>query len=80
MAVEEMVDEAVRMIETVVDNTWVTWVGRLVPNFAHRLREEADVRDHKEKERKKCEEVEVKERLVCKEAERVVREEAERVA
>ena len=79
-AVVEMVDEAVRTIEAVADDTWVSWAGRLVPNIARRIREEAEAKDREEKERKKREEAEAKERLVREEAEREVREEAERVA
>ena len=60
----EMVDEAACTIETIADNTWVTWAGQLVPNITRRVREEA----------------EVKERLVCEEAKRLVREEAKRIA
>ena len=80
MVVEEMVDEAVRTIESVADDAWVPWVGHLVPNIARRAREEAEVKDREEKERKIHEEAEAKERLVREEAERVVRAEAERVA
>ena len=79
-AVVEMVDEAVRTIEAVADDTWVSWAGRLVPNIARRIREEAEAKDREEKERRKREEAEAKERLVREEAEREVREEAERVA
>ena len=39
-----------------------------------------EARDHEEKERRICEEVEAKERLVHEKAKRVVREEVERVA
>ena len=75
-----MVDEVVRTIESVADDAWVPWAGRLVPNITRRVREEAEVKDREEKERKIHEEVEAKERLVREEAERVVRVEAERVA
>ena len=75
-----MVDEAARMIESVADDAWVPWVGRLVPNIARRVREEAEAKDREEKERKIREEAEAKERLVREEAERVVKAEAERVA
>ena len=74
-AVEEMVEEAIFTIGTVVNDTWVTWAGQLVLNIACHIREEVDVRDHKEKERKICEEVEANERLVREEAKRVVRRE-----
>ena len=72
-------DKVVRTIESVADDAWVPWAGRLVPNIAHCIREEAEVKDCEEKERKICEEAEAKERLVREEAERVVRAEAERV-
>ena len=79
-AVVEMVDEAIRTIEAVVDDTWVSWAGRLVPNIARRIREEAEVKDREEKERKIREEVEARERLIHEEAERMVKEEAEWIA
>ena len=47
-----MVDEAVRTIESVADDAWVPWAGRLVPNIARRVREEAEGKDREEKERK----------------------------
>ena len=75
-----MVDEVVHTIESVTDDAWVPWAGRLVPNIARHVSEEAEAKDHEEKERKICEEAEAKERLVREEAERVVRAEAERVA
>ena len=55
-----MVDEAVRTIESVADNAWVPWAGRLVPNITRRVREEVEAKDREEKERKVCEEVEAK--------------------
>ena len=73
-------NEAVRTIESVADDAWISWAGRLIPNIVRRVREETEVRDREERERRIREEVEVKERLVCEEAEREVREEAERVA
>ena len=76
-AVEEMVDEAVRTIESVADDAWVPWVGRLVPNIVRRVQEAAEAKDCEEKERKICEEVEVRERLIREEAKRMVKEEAE---
>ena len=54
-------------------------MGRLIPNIIRHIREETEVRDHEEKERRIRKEVEVKERLVHEEAEREVREEVERV-
>ena len=77
-AVEEMVNEAVRTIESIADDAWISWVGRLIPNIVRRVREETEARD-RERERRICEEAEVKERLVREEAEREVREEVERV-
>ena len=78
-AVVEMVDEAVHTIEAIMDDTWVSWAGRSVPNIARRVREEAEAKDREEKERKIRKEAKAKERLVREEAERVVRAEAERV-
>ena len=40
MAVEEMVNEVVRTIESVADDAWISWVGRLIPNIVRRIREE----------------------------------------
>ena len=79
MVVEEMVNEAVHTIESIADDAWISWAGQLIPNIVHRVREETEVRDHEERERRICEEAEAKERLVCEEAEREVREEAEKV-
>ena len=79
-AVEEMVNKAVRTIEPIADDAWISWAGRLIPNIVRRVREETEARDREERERRKHEEAEVKERLVREEAEREVREEAERVA
>ena len=79
-AVEEMVDEAVRTIESVADDAWVPWAGRLVPNIVRRLQEAAEAKDREEKERKIREEAEARKRLVREEAERMVKEEAERIA
>ena len=77
-----MVDESVHIIKSIVDDAWISWVGRLIPNIARHVREEMEVRDREEKERRICEEVEVeaKDQLVHEKAERVVREEAERIA
>ena len=79
MAVEEMVNEVVRTIESVADDAWISWAGRLIPNIVHHVREETEARDREERERRIREEVEAKERLVRGEAEREVREEVERV-
>ena len=79
-AVVEMVDEAVRTIEAIADDTWVSWAGRLVPNVTRRVREEVEAKDREEKEQKIREEVEARERLIREEAERMVKEEAERIA
>ena len=46
--VEEMVDEAICTIEAIVNDTWVTWAGQLVPNIPCRIREEAEVKDREE--------------------------------
>ena len=75
-------NEAVRTIEPIADDAWISWVGRLIPNIVRHVREETEARDREERKRRKREEAEAeaKERLVCEEAERKVREEAERVA
>ena len=73
-------NEAVRTIESVADDAWISWAGQLIPNIVRRVREEMEARDREERERRIREEAEVKERLVREEAEREVREEAERVA
>ena len=75
-----MVDKAVCMIESIVDDAWISWAGRLIPNITCCIREEMEARDREEKERRICEEVEAKERLVHEKAKRVVREKVERVA
>ena len=80
VAVEEMVDEAVHTIESVADDAWVSWAGRLVPNIVRRVQEAAEAKDREEKERKIREEAEARERLVREEAERMVKVEAERIA
>ena len=33
--VEEIVDEVVCTIEPIANDSWVTWVGQLVPNIVH---------------------------------------------
>ena len=50
MVVEEMVDEVVHSIESVTDDAWVNWVGRLVPNIVCCIQEATEARDHEEKE------------------------------
>ena len=74
-----MVDKVVHTNESVADNAWISWAGRLIPNIVHCVREEMEARDCKEKERRIQEEAVAKERLVREEAKREVREEAERV-
>ena len=33
--VNQMVEDATRALKVVVDESWVLWVGHLVPNMAH---------------------------------------------
>ena len=77
MAVEEMADKAVHLIELVADNAWVNWAGQLVPNIVRRIQEATEAGDCEEKERKTREEAEAREGLIRKEAKRMVKEEAE---
>ena len=40
--VDQLVDEATKVLEAVADKSWVLWASRLVPNMAHRVREAAE--------------------------------------
>ena len=33
--VDQMVEDATRALKVIVDESWVLWVARLVPNVAH---------------------------------------------
>ena len=39
-----MVEDATRVLEVVVDESWVLWVAHLIPNVACRVRAEAEAR------------------------------------
>ena len=36
--VEQMVEEATKVLETVVDELWLPWVEHLIPNISRHLR------------------------------------------
>lgn len=49
--VEELLEQTTGVLEGVVDESWVLWVKRLIPNVAHQVREEAEAKMCKEQER-----------------------------
>ena len=55
--VEQMVDEATKVLEAIADESWVPWAERLVPNMACQVRAEAEARAREEHDRKLQEEV-----------------------
>ena len=57
--VDQMVEDATRALEAVVDESWIPWMAHLVPNVARRVRAEAEARaweehDWKLQEEAKC--------------------------
>ena len=42
--VEQMVDEATKVLEAVANESWLPWAEHLVPNVAHQVRAEAEAR------------------------------------
>ena len=50
--VEQMVEDATKVLEDAADKLWAPWVGRLIPNVVHRVREEMEVRAQEEYDRK----------------------------
>ena len=57
--VDQMVEDTTKALEDIVDELWVLWVGRLVPNMACRVRAAAEARaweehDHEVQEEAKC--------------------------
>ena len=40
--VDQLVDEATKVLEAVADKSWVLWASHLVPNMARRVREAAE--------------------------------------
>ena len=55
--VEQMVEEATKVLETVVDELWLLWVERLIPNISHHLRVEVEAKAQEEQNCKHREEV-----------------------
>ena len=56
--VNQMVEDATRALEVVVDELWVPWAAHLVPNVAYRVRAEAEARVWEEHDCRNQEEVE----------------------
>ena len=46
-----MVKDATKVLEDVADESWVPWVGRLIPTVIHRVREETEARAREEAKR-----------------------------
>ena len=46
--VEKMVEEATKVLEYVVDESWVPWAGCLIPTIVHRVGEETEARAREE--------------------------------
>ena len=55
--VVQIVEDATEALEAVVDESWIPWVGRLLPKMVRRVRAEAEVRAREEHNRKLREEV-----------------------
>ena len=43
-----MVEDATKVLEDVADESWVPWVGRLIPTVVCRVREEMEARAREE--------------------------------
>ena len=56
--VDQMVDEATKVLEAIGDESWALWVDRLIPNISCWVREEAEARAQEEQDCKIQEEVE----------------------
>jgi hypothetical protein len=76
--VDLLVEEAVQTIEAVADESWVTWAGRLVPNIARRVTEDAERKAREEKDERERKEAEATARRVKEAAEKEAREKEER--
>ena len=50
--VDQMVEDTTRVLEVIVDELWILWAARLIPNVAHRVRAEAEARAQEEHNRK----------------------------
>ena len=48
----QIVEDATKALEAIADESWILWVAHLVPNVAHRVREEAKARAWEEHDRK----------------------------
>ena len=46
--VDQIVEDTTRALEVIADESWIPWVGHLVPNVAHRVRAEAEARAQEE--------------------------------
>ena len=68
--IEQMVDEATKVLEAIANESWLPWVECLVPNVARRVRAEAETRAREEHNQKLQEEVKC---LVDKKLGRVAR-------
>ena len=51
-----MVEDATKVLEDVADESWVLWVGRLIPAIVRRVREETEARAREDYDRKLREE------------------------
>ena len=56
--VDQMVNEATKALEAVVDESWVPWVHHLIPNISCRVRAEVEAKAREEQDHKIQEEVE----------------------
>ena len=46
-----MVKEATKVLEEVADESWVPWVGRLIPNVVRQVRAVVEARSREERNR-----------------------------
>ena len=54
--VNQMVKDTTKVLEDVADESWVPWVGHIIPNVVRRVRQETEVRAQEEYDRKLREE------------------------
>ena len=52
LVMEQMVDEATKVLKAVVDESWVSWANHLIPNVSHRVKAEVEVRAQEEQDHK----------------------------
>ena len=50
--VVQIIEDATEALEAIADKLWILWAARLVPNVAHRVREEVEARAWEEHNRK----------------------------